>query len=206
MRTTMLTQLHPEPSLFRARNRRRAMTMVELMVSVPISFIFAVLTITVLTTAGIIFANITAETRFRELGARTLERIASQVRTAPTVNIATDYLTAPTAGTTFGSCIYITDLRDGANPIRVAYYLDTVAGDFNTRLMFDPDTTSAPNPANDRVITNRILNFEARRIASGSGEIRIGLTGDIRGTKFAGSTTGEGTRLNLQTTVIPRQR
>jgi type II secretory pathway pseudopilin PulG len=190
----------------RSHRSRRAFTMVELMVAVPITFLFLLLITAVLATSGVILKNITEETRFREGASVAMGRIEQQMRQSSLIELATSYTVAKSATTYNGSCVYITNPSNPTGPNLAFYYYKAPAWDYG-RLYLDTDTSTAPDPDDDEVIATRITSFEVRRNPTGTGsEYRLALRGDVKGTKFLGIGNAEGNRVILATTVRPRRK
>ncbi|MCC6548208.1 hypothetical protein IT570_13665 [Candidatus Sumerlaeota bacterium] len=186
--------------------KRRGTTLTEVMISVPIAALFGILTVTVLAVSGVLFKNIADETRFRQKAGLVITSLERDLRSSETATIATDYLTAPSATTFNGNCIYITNMTNPVATQNVAYYYYKATGRNWGSIYKDTDTSTAPDPDQDQEIARSMTAFEVRRNPVSTGaEYRIALRGDMTQQRIMGNYSGAGNKMILSTTIRPRR-
>ena len=191
---------------FSTSRNRRATTLTEVMISVPIAAAFGILTVTVLAVSGFIFKDITDESQFRKDAGWVMINLERDLRSSESAMIAADYTATPTATTYNGNCIYIVNLTNPTGEQNRAYYFYQDNAWQRGRIYRDLDTSTPPDPDDDEELTRNATAFEVRRNPTGAGaEYRIAIRGDAKTQRIMGSTSAQGNRLIISTTIRPRR-
>jgi prepilin-type N-terminal cleavage/methylation domain-containing protein len=181
-----------------AYTARSGFTLLELMFSMGIGSIIALVTLGALVEGMHLFSSNSTEMVARDQGSRAIRQIATDIQSATLVNIYPDYTSTTGSSASYGTCAVVAMTTGTVAYYRYASTTGTNAGG----IYYCSNAAVPPNPATDKLLVSSVQDFEFRADVYAS--IRVGFKIGIYGYPSLLVGSKEADLVRFTTSATPR--